>query len=137
MAPYIPNRSEAPRRSRDAPRLGFATRRVYDEPRAGEGERILVMRLWPRGIAKAKVDRWLRELAPVLPLMRGFRSGQIPWEDYRKQYVAGLARPEAQAHVEEALELARKGPVTLLCGCPDLRRCHRSLLHDYLAKRLL
>ena len=122
----------APRR---ATRL--TTRRIYEEPRAGEGERILVMRLWPRGNAKSKVDRWLRELAPVLPLMRGFRSGKIPWDDYRRQYVAGLARPEAQAHVEEALELARSGPVTLLCGCPDERRCHRSLLHDYLTKRLL
>jgi uncharacterized protein YeaO (DUF488 family) len=116
---------------------GLTTRRVYDPPRAGEGERVLVMRLWPRGIAKARVDRWLRELAPVLPLMRGFRSGKIPWNDYERRYVAGLARPEAQAHVDEALELARRGPVTLLCGCPDERRCHRSLLHAWLTKRLL
>ena len=135
MAPHIPQRSAARPRSRGVPRL--TTRRIYDEPRAGEGERILVMRLWPRGIAKSKVDRWLRELAPVLPLMRGFRSGTIPWESYRTQYVAGLRRPEAQAHLEAALELIRKGPVTLLCGCPDERRCHRSLLHDYLTKRLL
>jgi uncharacterized protein YeaO (DUF488 family) len=112
------------------------TRRVYDPPVAGEGERILVMRLWPRGIAKSKVDRWLRELAPVLPLMRGYRSGRIPWQKYRPQYLAGLERPEAQAHVEEILALAREGDVTLLCGCPDLARCHRSLLQEYLAERV-
>jgi len=119
-----------------APHSNIRTRRVYDSPVAGEGERILVMRLWPRGIAKAKVDRWLKELAPILPLMRGYRSGVIPWEEYRPQYLAGLERPDAQAHVEEILALARTGPVTLLCGCPDLKRCHRSLLQQYLAERV-
>jgi uncharacterized protein YeaO (DUF488 family) len=112
------------------------TRRVYDPPVPGEGHRILVMRLWPRGISKAKVDRWLRELAPVLPLMRGFRSGQVPWDAYRPQYLAGLERPEAQTHVEEILSLAREGGVTLLCGCEELRRCHRSLLQQYLEERV-
>jgi uncharacterized protein YeaO (DUF488 family) len=112
------------------------TRRVYDPPDAGEGHRVLIMRLWPRGISKAKVDRWLRELAPVLPLMRAFRSGRTPWGDYRRRYLAGLERPEAQAHVAEALALARDRPITLLCGCPDERRCHRSLLKAYLARRL-
>ena len=94
------------------------------------------MRLWPRGISKSKVDRWLRELAPVLPLMRGYRSGKVPWDAYRPQYLARLERAEAQAHVGEILGLARAGAVTLLCGCPDLRRCHRSLLQQYLAERV-
>jgi uncharacterized protein YeaO (DUF488 family) len=112
------------------------TRRVYDPPVPGEGERVLVMRLWPRGIAKSKVDRWLKELAPVLPLMRGYRGGKIPWEDYRPRYLAGLERPEARPHVEEILALAREGGVTLLCGCLDVARCHRSLLQQYLAERV-
>jgi uncharacterized protein YeaO (DUF488 family) len=68
--------------------------------------------------------------------MRGYRSGTIPWERYRPLYLEGLDRPDAQAHLAEALELARKGPITLLCGCPDLRRCHRSLLSQYLAERV-
>ena len=112
------------------------TRRIYDPPVPDEGERVLVMRLWPRGIARSKVDRWLRELASVLPLMRGYRSGTIPWVEYRPKYLAGLERAEAQAHVEEILALARRGPVTVLCGCPDLTRCHRSLLQQYLAERV-
>lgn len=94
------------------------------------------MRLWPRGISKDKVDRWLRELAPVLPLMRAYRSGQVPWEGYRPQYLAGLERPEAQAQVEEILGLARERGVTLLCGCEELRRCHRALLQQYLEQRV-
>ena len=112
------------------------TARVYDPPVRGQGHRVLVMRLWPRGISKAKVDRWLRELAPVLPLMRGYLGGQLSWEEYRPQYLAGLERPEARAHVEEILGLARAGGVTLLCGCAELRRCHRSLLQQYLAERV-
>lgn len=111
--------------------------RVYDPPQRGEGHRILIMRLWPRGISKAKVDRWLRELGPVLPLMRGFRGGAVDWTDYRRRYLVGLRRPEAQAQVDEVLALARRRPVTLLCHCADARRCHRSLLQAYLARRLM
>ena len=115
----------------------IAAKRIYDPPSDAEGRRVLIMRLWPRGIRKDRVDHWLRELAPVLPLMRGYRGGTIPWESYRPQYLAGLERPEAQAHVDEVLAMARDGGVTLLCGCPELKRCHRSLLADYLTKRLL
>jgi len=110
-------------------------RRIYDPPERGDGHRVLVMRLWPRGIAKTKVDRWLRELAPVISLVRGFRSGAVPWDEYRQAYLAGLERPEAQEHVAEALAMARARPLTVLCGCPDERRCHRSLLRAYLESR--
>jgi uncharacterized protein YeaO (DUF488 family)/uncharacterized protein with GYD domain len=111
------------------------TRRIYDPPREGEGPRLLIMRLWPRGIRKEKVDRWLRELGPVLPLLKAFRAGRVDWDEYRHRYHAGLERPEAQAQVEEALGLARSGGITLLCGCPDESRCHRTLLRDYLLQR--
>jgi uncharacterized protein YeaO (DUF488 family) len=94
------------------------------------------MRLWPRGIRKTSVDRWLRELGPVLPLMRGFLGGRVAWTNYRRRYLAGLKRPEAQAAVEEVLALARRRPVTLLCHCANEQRCHRSLLRAYLARRL-
>lgn len=118
-----------------APRI--RTGRVYDPPGPGEGTRVLVMRLWPRGIRKNRVDRWLRELGPQTPLLRGFLSGKIGWSAYRRRYLAGLERPQARAALEELRALARQGPVTLLCRCPDESRCHRSLLKDHLAKRLL
>jgi uncharacterized protein YeaO (DUF488 family) len=95
------------------------------------------MRLWPRGIRKDRVDLWLKELGPVVTLLRAFRSGAIDWDWYRPRYLAGLERPEARGHVDRALALAREGPVTLVCGCPDEARCHRSLLRDYLTERLL
>ena len=110
----------------------IAAKRIYDPPSASEGRRVLVMRLWPRGIRKSRVDVWLKELGPVLPLMRAFRSGRTGWTEYRRRYLAGLERPEAQAPLAEVRAAAKKGTVTLFCGCPDENRCHRSLLRAYL-----
>ena len=110
----------------------IAIKRVYDASAEADGTRVLIMRLWPRGIRKSRVDIWLKELGPVLPLMRAFRSGQISWAVYRRRYRHGLARPDAQAHLAAVRAYAQSGRVTLLCGCPDETRCHRSLLRDYL-----
>lgn len=115
----------------------ITTQRVYDRPSRKDGARVLVMRLWPRGIRKSHVDRWLRELGPVLPLLRAIRAGRITWAQYRRRYLAGLARPAARAQLQEVRRLARQGRVALLCGCPDPQRCHRTLLQGYLTKRRL
>jgi uncharacterized protein YeaO (DUF488 family) len=110
----------------------IAIKRVYELKTKADGTRVLIMRLWPRGIRKSHVDIWLKELGPVLLLMRAFRSGQIGWAQYRGRYRKGLARPEAQAQLAAVRAYAKSGRVTLLCGCPDENRCHRSLLRDYL-----
>jgi uncharacterized protein YeaO (DUF488 family) len=112
----------------------LATQRVYERPLPNGGTRVLIMRLWPRGIRKNRVNHWFKELGPVLPLLRAFRAGTITWPQYRRRYLAGLARPAARAQVQEVRRLARAGRVTLLCGCPDAQRCHRTLLHSYLTK---
>jgi uncharacterized protein YeaO (DUF488 family) len=114
--------------------LTIGTKRIYDPAAPDDGTRVLIMRLWPRGIRKERVDRWLRELGPVKPLLRDFLDKKIDWPTYRERYHEGLHRPEAQAQLDEVRALARTGRVTLLCGCADERRCHRSLLAAYLAK---
>ena len=108
-----------------------------DEPRAVEElEQHAIERqarqVPPRGIRKEKVDVWLRELAPVIPLLRAYLDGKITWAQYRPRYRAGLRRPQAQAALAEVRALARRGTVTLLCGCADPRRCHRTLLQRHL-----
>ncbi|PYN63780.1 MAG: DUF488 domain-containing protein [Candidatus Rokuibacteriota bacterium] len=108
------------------------TKRVYAPAAPADGTRVLIMRLWPRGIRKARVDVWLKELGPVVPLLRAFLDGGLGWAAYRRRYLAGLTRPEAQEALGAVRALARRGPVTLLCGCADETRCHRSLLRDYL-----
>ena len=113
----------------------IAAKRIYEPPSASEGRRVLIMRLWPRGIRKSRVDVWLKELGPILPLMRAFRGGRIGWAEYRRRYLAGLDRPEAQTPLAAVRAAAKTGTVTLFCGCPDENRCHRSLLRAYLLGR--
>jgi uncharacterized protein YeaO (DUF488 family) len=110
----------------------IVTKRVYEPAVAGDGTRVLVMRYWPRGIRREKVDVWLRDLAPVVPLLRSYLDGKITWAQYRPRYRAGLKRPEAQPALAEVRRLAQRGRVTLLCGCADPQRCHRTLLHEHL-----
>jgi uncharacterized protein YeaO (DUF488 family) len=110
----------------------IAIKRVYDPTGKADGTRVLIMRLWPRGIRKSRVDVWLKELGPVVPLLRAFRAGELSWAEYRRRYRKGLERPEAKAHLAVVRAYAKTGRVTLLCGCPDEARCHRSLLRDYL-----
>jgi uncharacterized protein YeaO (DUF488 family) len=64
--------------------------------------------------------------------LRAYLDDTITWEQYVPRYLAGLARPEAQAALAEVQHLGASGRVTLLCGCPDEARCHRSLLKAYL-----
>ena len=110
----------------------IGTKRIYAPAAADDGHRVLIMRLWPRGIRKERVDAWLKELGPVPALLREFLDERITWEHYVPRYLAGLERPEAQEAIAEVRRRAREGRVTLLCGCADEARCHRSLLRAYL-----
>ena len=114
-----------------SPRI--STKRIYEAADPADGTRVLIMRLWPRGIRKDRVDLWRKELGPVKELLRDFLDKNIDWPTYTRRYLAGLERPEAQAAIAEVRALAREGRVTLLCGCADETRCHRSLLLAYFA----
>lgn len=94
-------------------------RRVYDEPAAGDGKRILVDRLWPRGIAKekARIDQWLKEIAPSDELRKWFGHDPARWDEFRERYRREL---EAKGELLDQLRgLAGKGTVTLLFAAKD------------------
>jgi uncharacterized protein YeaO (DUF488 family) len=112
--------------------VDIVTKRIYEPAAPDDGHRVLIMRLWPRGIRKERVSVWLKELGPVPTLLRAYLDETITWPQYTRRYLAGLARPEAEAALAEVRALAARGRVTLLCGCPDEARCHRSLLRAYL-----
>jgi uncharacterized protein YeaO (DUF488 family) len=113
--------------------VNVRTKRIYEPSTPDDGTRVLVMRLWPRGIRKDRVDLWLRELGPSLPLLRAFRAGDVTWPDYTRRYLAELSeRDGARAELARVRALAREGPVTILCGCADESHCHRSLLAAHL-----
>lgn len=110
----------------------IAIKRIYEPADPADGTRVLIMRLWPRGIRKDRVTMWRKELGPVKELLRDFLDKKIDWPTYTRRYLAGLERPEAQDAIAEVRALAKTGQVTLLCGCADETHCHRSLLAAYL-----
>jgi uncharacterized protein YeaO (DUF488 family) len=94
-------------------------KRVYDKPDKHDGRRILVDRLWPRGLTKnaAKVDLWLKDIAPSPELRKWFGHDPEKWPEFRKRYLAELKHNrEAVQHLKEELD---KGPATLIYGARD------------------
>lgn len=104
------------------------TKRVSEPSEAGDGTRVLVMRLWPRGVRRKHVDLWLPALGTDPVLIRAWRGGTVGWTEFRRRYLTGLRDPAAQEALAELRGLARKGTVTLLCNCPEEARCHRGIL---------
>jgi uncharacterized protein YeaO (DUF488 family) len=92
---------------------------VYEEPDERDGCRILVDRLWPRGLTKvqAKVDVWLRDIAPSTDLRKWFSHDPEKWDEFQRRYLEELQRKPEQ--VELLLHELKKGPVTLLYGAKD------------------
>ncbi|MDE2513276.1 MAG: DUF488 family protein [Alphaproteobacteria bacterium] len=110
-------------------------KRAYDPPSPRDGTRILVDRLWPRGIrkAKARIDLWLKDVAPSTVLRQWFGHDPARWSEFRRRYRAELRRqPDALAQLRA---LARRGRVTLVFGARDERRNQAVVLKDLLADR--
>lgn len=105
--------------------------RVYDPPEAWVGARLLVDRLWPRGVAKARLrlDDWLKEVAPSTGLRQWFHADPARWAQFRLRYLDELGSNPA---VETCLDWCRKGPVTLLTASRDRDHNHADILHDHL-----
>jgi len=92
-------------------------KRAYEKPTASDGTRVLVDRLWPRGLTKdaAALDAWLKDIAPSDELRRWFHERPALWQAFRRKYLAELASPEAARALEELYDLAeRKRRLTLV-----------------------
>jgi uncharacterized protein YeaO (DUF488 family) len=103
----------------------LSVKRVYDAPSRGDGARVLVDRLWPRGLSKAAaaLTLWLRELAPSDALRIWYHSHPDGWVQFRKRYFKELAAPEAVPALEQLYALAgRKKRVTLLFASRNSER---------------
>ena len=111
-------------------------KRIYDPPDAGDGTRILVDRLWPRGIAKdkARIDLWLKDVAPSYALRKRFHGKPAEWEAFCAAYAAELEGAAAQAAAQELRDRLRKGPVTLLYAARDERRNNAVALKNWLER---
>ena len=111
-------------------------KRIYAPPDAGDGTRILVDRLWPRGIArdKARIDFWLKDVAPSDALRKRFHGNPDDWDAFCAAYFAELEEPAAQAAAKDLLARLRKGPVTLLYAARDERRNNAVALRAWLER---
>ena len=109
-------------------------KRIYDEKSLSDGQRILVDRLWPRGMSKAAagVDRWMKEIAPSAELRNWFGHKPERWEDFRNRYRAELRQNPA---LEELRAMGERGMVTLLYAAKDQTHNHALVLEDVLKDR--
>lgn len=99
--------------------MKLAMKRVYLEPGHADGFRILVDRLWPRGLSKqrAKVDLWLKEIAPSTELRKWFHHDPAKWTEFQKRYKQELKSQGDQLNLVK--EKIHQGPVTLLYAAKD------------------
>ncbi|WP_346960277.1 DUF488 family protein [uncultured Arthrobacter sp.] len=111
----------------------FAIKRVYDESADDDGCRVLVDRLWPRGVSKerAQLDLWLKEVAPSPPLRTEFAHMQERFADFRAAYEAELESNPAVGTLRDLA--AQHGKVTLLFGAKDPETNHARVLLEFLA----
>ncbi|ULA60091.1 MAG: hypothetical protein LZF60_220004 [Nitrospira sp.] len=107
-------------------------KRVYSEPSAQDGIRILVDRVWPRGCTKerARLDGWQKELAPSTALRKWFGHDPRKWHEFRSRYLDELAQPEPRKAIENLTKLARSQTLTLLFGASDLKHNQAVVLKE-------
>ena len=111
-------------------------KRIYDQPLPGDGKRILVDRLWPRGLKKedARIDEWIKELAPSNELRKWFDHDPNKWGEFRKRFFTELHRK--QDVVDGIISAVRKGTVTLLFGSKEERFNNAVALKEYIESRV-
>lgn len=115
--------------------MNVAIRRVYDPPQANEGMRILVDRLWPRGVRKSDLDydRWEKDIAPTPALRKWFGHDPQRREDFDRKYREELARPQARERLNEIAHEAGTRRITLLYAARDPQHNHAVILADVLS----
>ena len=113
--------------------MGVSIKRVYDKPDPADGFRVLVDRLWPRGLTKDKaaVDLWLKTIAPSTELRQWFGHDPDRWIEFQSRYRAELeTSPDVVAELKAALQ---RGPATLVYGARDEAHNDAVVLADWLA----
>ena len=116
--------------------MPIGLKRAYDPPAASDGLRILVDRVWPRGMRRdaLQVDAWLKDLAPSTKLRKWFAHDPKKWHEFKKRYARELEQ-RADA-VKQLVARAKAGHVTLVFGAKDVEHNNAVALKEYLQRRL-
>jgi uncharacterized protein YeaO (DUF488 family) len=109
--------------------------RIYEAPRTEDGYRVLVDRLWPRGVKKAEaaIDEWARDVAPSDDLRRWYGHQPGRFDEFARRYRAELAAAPAAGAVTGLVARLRQGPVTLLTATRDVEHSGAAVLAEHLA----
>lgn len=128
LVPWEPNR---------AAMAMIRIKRVYSEASSSDGVRILVDRVWPRGVSKerARLVAWQKEVAPSTALRKWFGHDPAKWEEFRRRYRAELRRPAQAKIVHQLAEQARSKTITLLYGAADQDHNQAVVLKDLLEEQ--
>jgi len=112
-------------------------RRVYDEPDSDDGTRVLVDRIWPRGLTKARADlaEWCKEVAPSTALRKWYGHDPAKFGEFVSRYRAELAQPERATALQHLRDLARNRPLTLLTATKQPDISEAAVLADLLRER--
>lgn len=112
--------------------MAIALKRVYDPPDQADGYRVLVDRLWPRGLTKEKaaLDEWAKEIAPSNDLRKWFHADRSKWAEFKRKYLAELAGQ--QERLGQLLAAAGRKRLTLLYASSDAEKNHAIVLMEYL-----
>jgi len=114
----------------------IAVKRVYDEAAETDGTRVLVDRLWPRGLSSETADfEWQKTVAPSDMLRMWYGHRPERFEEFTREYRAELADPARAEVLEHLTELAKQGPLTLLTATKDPAHSQAAVLRDVLAER--
>jgi uncharacterized protein YeaO (DUF488 family) len=109
------------------------TKSVYEPKAKDDGCRVLVMRFWPRGVSKDKIDVWEKDLGAPPNLIKRWKKGSVTWQEFSKEYRKAAAQYSSK--IKELRRRAAKETVTLLCGCKDAEHCHRTLLQKLISAK--
>ena len=113
--------------------MSVQVKRVYEAPVRSDGARVLVDRLWPRGLTKeeARLDAWLKDVAPSHALRKWYHAHPLQWSKFRERYLEELTTEAAAAELQRLQELARKPEgLTLLFASKSLEQNHAIVLKE-------
>ncbi|MEU8917609.1 DUF488 family protein, N3 subclade [Streptomyces nigrescens] len=112
----------------------FRVRRVYESPEPSDGARVLVDRLWPRGLSKgdAQLTEWCKDVAPSSELRRWYHHEEPRFTEFAERYREELAQEAVQPALERLRERAAEGPLTLLTATKDVSASHVAVLVEVL-----
>ncbi len=107
-------------------------KRAYEPAEAADGQRILIDRLWPRGVTKAeaRIDEWLKDLAPSTELRKWFGHDPLKWDEFKKRYVKELSSPDKTRLLEDIARQTKRDNITLIYSAKDTEHSDVKVLEE-------